>query len=111
MNNFDYFDTDLCFVGHTHIPVIFQMIEEELGSQLQIISPVGPVELTGKAIVNPGSVGQPRDRDPRAAFALFDTESKIWEPRRIAYNVIEIQERIIKYGLPERNAARLADGW
>jgi len=111
MNNFDYFDTDLCFVGHTHIPVIFQMIEEELGSQLQIISPVGPVELTGKAIVNPGSVGQPRDRDPRAAFALFDTESKIWEPRRIAYNFVEIQERITKYGLPERNAARLADGW
>lgn len=111
MNNFDYFETDLCFVGHTHIPVIFQMIEEELGSQLQILSPVGPVELIGKAIVNPGSVGQPRDRDPRAAYALFDTESKIWEPRRIAYNVVEIQERITKYGLPERNAVRLADGW
>lgn len=111
MNNFDYFDTDLCFVGHTHIPVIFQMIEEELGSQLQIISPVGPVELIGKAIVNPGSVGQPRDRDARAAYALFDTESKIWEPRRIAYNILEIQDRITKYGLPERNAVRLADGW
>jgi diadenosine tetraphosphatase ApaH/serine/threonine PP2A family protein phosphatase len=111
MNNFDYFETDLCFVGHTHIPVIFQMIEEELGSQLQILSPVGPVELIGKAIVNPGSVGQPRDRDPRAAYALFDTESKIWEPRRIAYNVVEVQERITKNGLPERNAVRLSDGW
>lgn len=111
MNNFDHFDTSLCFVGHTHIPVIFQMIEEELGSQLEILSPVGPVELIGKAIVNPGSVGQPRDRDARAAYAIFDTESKIWEPRRIAYNVAEIQERIANYGLPERNATRLADGW
>ncbi len=111
MTNFDHFDTSFCFVGHTHIPVIFQMLEEELGSQLQILSPMGPIELSGKAIVNPGSVGQPRDRDPRASFALYDTESKIWEPRRVAYNLTEIQERITSFGLPERNAIRLADGW
>ncbi len=111
MNNLDYFETKFCFVGHTHIPVIFQLTEEELGSQLQILSPIGSVELTGKAIVNPGSVGQPRDRDARAAYAIYDTESKIWEPRRVAYNIAEVQNRITQFGLPERNALRIADGW
>jgi diadenosine tetraphosphatase ApaH/serine/threonine PP2A family protein phosphatase len=111
MNNLDFFETSFCFVGHTHIPVIFQLTEEELGSQLQILSPIGPVELTGKAIVNPGSVGQPRDRDARAAYAIYDTESRIWEPRRIAYNIAEVQDRITKFNLPERNALRIADGW
>ena len=111
MNNLDHFDTSFCFVGHTHIPVIFQLTEEELGSQLQILSPISSVELTGKAIVNPGSVGQPRDRDARAAYVIYDSKSKIWEPRRIAYNLVDVQERITKFGLPERNAIRLADGW
>ncbi len=111
MNNLDFFETSFCFVGHTHIPVIFQLTEEELGSQLQILSPIGPVELTGKAIVNPGSVGQPRDRDARAAYAIYDTESRIWEPRRIAYDIAEVQDRITKFNLPERNALRIADGW
>jgi predicted phosphodiesterase len=49
MNNLDFFETSFCFVGHTHIPVIFQLTEEELGSQLQILSPIGPVELTGNS--------------------------------------------------------------
>lgn len=111
MNNFDYFETSFCFVGHTHIPVMFQMIEEDLGSQLQILSPVGPVELVGKAIVNPGSVGQPRDRDARAAYAIFDSESNIWSPRRVSYDIVEMQTRISQFGLPERNAVRLGDGW
>ena len=69
------------------------------------------VNLTPKLILNPGSVGQPRDRDPRAAYAIYDTEAKTWTPRRVMYNIAEVQERIRSSGLPEKHAARLAEGW
>ena len=62
-------------------------------------------------ILNPGSVGQPRDRDPRAAFAIYDTEENTWTPRRAEYNIPEVQKRIREAGLPEKHAVRLAEGW
>jgi diadenosine tetraphosphatase ApaH/serine/threonine PP2A family protein phosphatase len=67
--------------------------------------------LNGRAILNPGSVGQPRDRDPRAAYAIFDTEAKTWEARRVEYDIAEVQERIRESHLPEKHAIRLAEGW
>jgi diadenosine tetraphosphatase ApaH/serine/threonine PP2A family protein phosphatase len=62
-------------------------------------------------IINPGSVGQPRDRDPRAAFGIFEIENHIWTSRRVAYNYNEVQNRIMAADLPERHAIRLSDGW
>jgi diadenosine tetraphosphatase ApaH/serine/threonine PP2A family protein phosphatase len=62
-------------------------------------------------ILNPGSVGQPRDLDPRSAYSLLDTEALTWEPRRVAYAVADVQERILEAGLPERQAIRLVGGW
>jgi hypothetical protein len=56
-------------------------------------------------------VGQPRDRDPRAAYAIFDTEAHIWEPRRVEYNIPEVQQRIREAGLPEKHAIRIGEGW
>ena len=111
MYNFEYFETDYCMVGHTHIPVVFEMTEDEANYHLEILNPSSTVELRKRAIVNPGSVGQPRDRDPRAAYAIFDTETHYWTPKRIAYDIAGVQERIVKAGLPERNSVRLADGW
>ena len=67
--------------------------------------------LTQRAILNPGSVGQPRDRDPRAAYAIFDPEAKTWEARRVEYDIAEVQERIRQAHLPEKHALRLAEGW
>ena len=67
--------------------------------------------LRPKLILNPGSVGQPRDRDPRAAYAIYDTEARTWTPRRVAYNIAEVQERIREAGLPEKHAIRIAEGW
>ena len=64
-----------------------------------------------RAILNPGSVGQPRDRDPRAAYAIFNPEAKIWEPRRVEYDIKSVQKRILDAGLPPRHAERLAGGW
>jgi diadenosine tetraphosphatase ApaH/serine/threonine PP2A family protein phosphatase len=56
-------------------------------------------------------VGQPRDRDPRAAYAIYDTEARTWTPRRVAYDVAAVQQRIREAGLPEKHAARIAEGW
>ena len=69
------------------------------------------IKLNSKLILNPGSVGQPRDRDPRAAYAIYDTEAKTWTPRRAEYNVAEVQKRIREAGLPEKHAVRIGEGW
>jgi hypothetical protein len=56
-------------------------------------------------------VGQPRDRDPRAAYAVLDPEQNLWEYHRVSYNVGEVQERMEKAELPERHIQRLSAGW
>jgi diadenosine tetraphosphatase ApaH/serine/threonine PP2A family protein phosphatase len=62
-------------------------------------------------ILNPGSVGQPRDMDPRASYAILDTEAGLWQLHRVAYDILAVQARILKAGLPERQATRLLAGW
>ena len=68
-------------------------------------------ELKERALLNPGSVGQPRDRDPRAAYAFYYPKEKAWEPRRVEYDIKSVQKRILDAGLPPRHAERLAGGW
>ena len=109
--NFDHFDTQYCFVGHSHIQCIFQREKEKDRVTMEVTKIGKPFTLKLRAILNPGSVGQPRDRDPRAAYAFYDTVDGTWEPRRVAYNFTEVQDRIRKAGLPEKHAQRLADGW
>ena len=109
--NFDYFDTSFCFVGHSHIQCMF-LLDEQRDRITLDAPPIGePFELTKRAILNPGSVGQPRDRDPRAAYAIFDPDARTWEARRVEYDVAEVQERIRQAKLPEKHALRLAEGW
>jgi len=109
--NFNYFETQLCFVGHTHLPVAY--IQNETSQMLDWKMPrMGhPLDLSGRAILNPGSVGQPRDHDPRAAYAIFSPESNKWEPFRVDYDVSSVQQRIYSAGLPHRHALRLVEGW
>jgi len=109
--NFEHFETPWCFVGHSHIQCMFLLDEEKDRVSLETIKPDVPVQLRRKLILNPGSVGQPRDRDPRAAYAIYDTKEKTWLPKRVEYNIPEVQERIRAAGLPEKHAARIADGW
>ena len=109
--NFDYFDTPWCFVGHSHLQSGFRL--NEANDRVTVETPKVDMafELSPRLILNPGSVGQPRDRDPRAAYAIYDTEGHTWTPHRVAYNVTEVQERIRAAGLPEKHALRLSDGW
>jgi diadenosine tetraphosphatase ApaH/serine/threonine PP2A family protein phosphatase len=109
--NFDYFQTPLCFVGHTHLPVVYTLYDEDRVARLDIPEPNQQMTLPERAIVNPGSVGQPRDRDPRAAFAIYDTEGNTWDYRRVPYDVDTVQERMREARLPERHIYRLAAGW
>ena len=109
--NFDYFDTQLCFVGHTHIQCMFQLDEKRDRISLDAPKIGEAMSLQGRVILNPGSVGQPRYRDPRAACAIFDPDAMTWEARRVEYDIAEVQERIRQAKLPEKHAMRLAEGW
>lgn len=109
--NFDYFDNDFCFVGHTHLPVLFSMEADDYMSSLTIPPANAVTQLNPRVIINPGSVGQPRDRDPRAAYAIFDTEENTWDYHRINYDIAETQRRMKEFELPERHVFRLESGW
>lgn len=109
--NFKLFETPYCLVGHSHTPLIFLEIDEET---VQMYAPIynQPLELDGpRAIVNPGSVGQPRDYDPRAAYVILDTERNTLEHRRVEYAYTQTQERMANHGLPVRLINRLQFGW
>jgi len=111
LDNFNCFDTHLAMVGHTHLPIAY-LLFEDLGEAEWTLGKKGkPVKLEHRAILNPGSVGQPRDHDPRAAYALFYPRRMTWEFHRVAYDVKKVQDAIIKAGLPARHASRLTDGW
>jgi diadenosine tetraphosphatase ApaH/serine/threonine PP2A family protein phosphatase len=109
--NFPHFLTPFCFVGHTHLPSQFQMSNGDLYARLSIPRANTDFILQPRTIINPGSVGQPRDRDPRAAYAIFDSETSLWSYRRVPYHIPEVQSRMRKAGLPERHVMRLEIGW
>lgn len=109
--NFDHFDTPWCFVGHSHIQSVFVKDETSDRVTVEQTKPDVTIALRPKLILNPGSVGQPRDRDPRAAYAIYDTEAHTWTPKRAEYNIAEVQKRIREAGLPEKHAVRIGEGW
>lgn len=104
--NFNYQTTTLCFYGHTHVPLAFEKsdtIRFGLYSKIK-------VTLGKKYFINVGSVGQPRDGDPRAAYAIYDMLNNVIELRRVPYDIQKAQKKILDAGLPGRIAARLAVG-
>jgi len=110
--NFFHFETRYCLVGHTHTPVIFEQDLDDNNCQAHCPQYGRPVHLgDSRLIINPGSVGQPRDSDPRAAYAILDTKTMTWEHRRVEYPIAETQNRMRQHGLPHRLVARLQYGW
>ena len=108
--NFEYFDMPYCLVGHTHVPVIF---EENTANHVTFHKPnyeTAWVLQENRLIINPGSVGQPRDSDPRAAYALLDTDQHTWQFKRVEYPVAVTQEKMRQYGIPTRLIKRLELG-
>jgi len=101
----------MCFYGHTHFAVVFRMVRD----LLEIVSPPDGetallIDPQARYLVNPGSVGQPRDGDPRAAYAIYDTDAGQLDLIRVAYPLEVTQEKMLKVGLPDPLARRLALG-
>ena len=104
--SFAYQTTSLCFYGHTHVPLAFEKTDRVrvgLYSKIRIM-------LGRRYFINAGSVGQPRDGDPRAAYVTFDMLKNEVELHRVAYDFRITQKKIADAGLPERVASRLAVG-
>ena len=101
-DNFDHFNQDVCFIGHSHVPSIFR--------------PNGTAKSTvnilrgEQYIINVGSVGQPRDGDWRLSFGIFDTETWQYENIRAEYDAQTASEKILKAGLPRMLAERILVG-
>ena len=105
--NFSRQVTPLCFHGHTHCPTVY---EKQMGAVYRIDTQDFKLPIGRKYFINVGSVGQPRDGDPRAAYVLYDPKTRQVRFRRLEYDVAAAQAKVREAGLPERLAERLALG-
>ncbi|MPN62845.1 hypothetical protein SDC9_210598 [bioreactor metagenome] len=133
VDNFSYQFTQLCFCGHSHVPVAFakKPISSMSESAVDILTEwtpkytareieggcflqteMFPVEIKAgyKYLFNIGSIGQPRNRDPRASFAVYDNAARTVTRYCVPYDFVTTQQKILAAGLPERLAIRLASG-
>lgn len=105
---FGAFGTRLCFVGHSHVPATWA---EGSGSREHDLQPADlALEPGSRYIVNVGSVGQPRDRDPRACYVIWDQEGRRVTFRRVHYDLVRAREKILAAGLPRLLGDRLVVG-
>lgn len=111
LENFEQFQTPVCLVGHSHIPALFLLDEEAAELSFYLVGDGEAIDLSrGRLIANPGSVGQPRDGDPRASFAVLDDEAQTWTLHRVAYDIAATQRRMRDHKLPARLIERLEFG-
>ena len=107
--NLASFDTRLCLHGHTHVPIIFRA--EEGRVEVVPAQPGGPVSVNaGRLLINPGSVGQPRDGNPASSYAVIDTDAETAEFRRVRYDIDRTQRLMRDADLPPRLIERLSYG-
>lgn len=109
---FGDFETRLCFIGHTHRPGVWSVGSGGPDHVADLDTPEARVRLDDgrRYLVNVGSVGQPRDRDPRASYAIWDREARAIAIRRVAYDHVAAARKILAAGLPRGLAERLAHG-
>ncbi len=108
--NLAYFQSQFCLVGHSHVPLIFECGENSACTVSEF--PEDAVLILGKnrLIINPGGVGQPRDGDPRASYAIYDSEAGSISHHRVPYDIGVTQKKMMEYRLPVRLVRRLACG-
>ena len=105
---FGILETDVCFIGHSHISGVF--IKDQNECIVYLEDEAFAIQKDRRYIVNVGSVGQPRDGDPRAAYCIYDTESKEIFIKRAGYDIETTREKIIASGLPRFLGDRLLAG-
>lgn len=112
LDSLEHQKTTLCFLGHSHVPAIY--LRRDAQPQEIHVVPHSEAEISydgfDRVLMNVGSVGQPRDEDPRAAYGLVDTQARTAEIRRVAYDIAAVQKKIRDAGLPEVLANRLSLG-
>lgn len=114
--SFEFLTTRFGFIGHTHLPSAFieRTSERHATDLIESFGVVSGVEIElpthGRAILNPGSVGQPRDRNPDASWGVFDTDRLTWQIRRVEYDIDAVQRKMEAQGLPDYHALRLRAG-
>jgi len=106
--SFAFFGEQVCFVGHTHVP-FFAALKGKKGAKL-IHRKTADLQDDTRYLINVGSVGQPRDLDPRASYVMYDAETGRAEIRRVPYPLEETQAKMRELGLPSFLVDRLADG-
>lgn len=109
--NATFFATNTCFVGHTHVASCFALDAEGNCSGMDLLNDGTTIDLSSsRFIINPGSVGQPRDRDPRAAYGILDESQGVFTGRRVAYDVRKTQQQMEDADLPAILIKRLEFG-
>ncbi len=110
-SNLKYFENNLCFIGHTHVPLyFFSGGEVDVGGGPIVDDVTITLDDSMRYMVNIGSVGQPRDNDPRACFGIFDDEKKEVMIKRLPYNIKKVQDKMKEYNLPVFLIERLQMG-
>lgn len=99
--------TRICFIGHSHVPLVIIKDNDALRTENKDVVSLEGVK---QAIINVGSVGQPRDQDPRACYVLYDTDDRTISFKRLEYDIESASKKIIEAGLPEFEAERLKAG-
>ncbi len=99
----------LCLFGHTHVAMVFRLAGRAIGL-VDVTGTTVTLDAEANYLVNPGSVGQPRDSDPRAAYAIFDAGAMQIEMYRLEYPLERTQQKMVRAGLPEPLVRRLAAG-
>ncbi len=108
--NFAYFQSQFCLVGHSHMPLVFEC--SETGACFVSEFPDG-AELTlarNRLIINPGGVGQPRDGNPKASYAIYDSQARSITHYRVPYDIGATQARMVEHRLPMQLVIRLSYG-
>ncbi len=115
LSNYDAFDSSICLIGHSHLALAWHLLQADGKREavMERLSPGEPLALgeDGKWLLNPGSVGQPRDHDPRASFAILDLEAFVWTWFRVEYDIEAVESAIVQAGLPAVLGRRLFLGW
>ena len=107
--NFSFFNSQFCLVGHTHVPMAFKQ-EEDSCTSIALSPGIGLVMHGHRMIINPGAVGQPRDGDPRASYAIYDSEGHMLRLYRVSYDIRATQDKMMQAGLPISLVTRLEKG-
>ena len=111
-DNLPHFQTSHCFVGHSHVPFVFECTQGDC--HLRKMSEDSSLDLSEmgecRLIINPGGVGQPRDGDPRASYIIYDSQAETICHYRVEYDIQATQRKMLRYRLPESLSRRLSYG-